>query len=286
MYEPWRGVFYPDKLPQKRQLEYASRALTSIEINGSFYSLQKPESFARWHDETPDDFVFSVKAPKFITHVLKLDRAETPIANFVASGIARLGVKLGAILWQLPPSLRYDPDLIERFLAQLPHDSDEAAALARKHDGKVEGRAALDFVAGRPFRNALEVRNASFRDPSFIALLREYRVAPVVGDTAGRWPYMEDVTADFVYLRLHGDETVYPDGYTQPALERWKQRIDCWRAGGEPEDAVRAGNVAAPRLPSRDIYCYFDNDTKACAPRDAQRLIELMDNGAQRRSSA
>jgi uncharacterized protein YecE (DUF72 family) len=282
-YEPWRGVFYPEKLPQRRELEFASRTLTSIEINGSFYSLQRPEHYARWHDETPDGFVFSVKAPKFITHVLKLDRAQAPLANFFASGVANLRAKLGAFLWQLPPALRYDADLVEAFIAQLPHDTEGAAALARKHDSKVDGRALVDFEPGRPIRHALEVRNASFTDPSFIALLRKYDVAAVVGDTAGRWPYIEDLTSDFVYLRLHGDEALYADGYTAPALARWNQRIAFWRSGGDPPDAVHVSSESPAQASARDVFCYFDNDTKALAPRDARRLIELVDNAGNGR---
>jgi uncharacterized protein YecE (DUF72 family) len=224
----------------------------------------------------PGDFVFSVKAPKFITHVLKLDRAATPLANFFASGLANLRGKLGAILWQLPPSLPFDGDLIETFIAQLPHDDAEASTLARKHDKKVEGRASLDFVSGHPVRHVLEVRNRTFDDARFVALAREHRVGIVIGDGASKWPYIEDLTTDFVYLRLHGLEETYPEGYTGDALERWAARIRAWREGGEPADARRVDTDHAPATMPRDVYCYFDNDQKALAPRDAQSLAGIL----------
>src|SRR5437867_6528585 len=171
-YAPWRGTFYPPHLPQRRELEYASRHVSTIEINGSFYSLQRPEHYARWHDETPDGFIFSVKGPRFITHMLKLRDTEQALANFFASGIANLGGKLGPILWQLPPILRFDPERLARFLTCLPRDTDAAAALARRRNEKVSGRARLAFGACRPLRHALEIRNATFIDEAFVDLLR------------------------------------------------------------------------------------------------------------------
>jgi uncharacterized protein YecE (DUF72 family) len=275
-YPPWRGLFYPVGLPQRRELEYASRQLPTIEINGSFYSLQRPEYYAEWHRETPDGFVFAVKGGRFITHMLKLSGVEGALANFFASGVANLKDKLGPFLWQLPPMLRYQPERIDRFLALLPRDTDEAAALAARHDAKVEGRTALDFGRCRPLRHAIEVRHESFRDPTFIASLRRHRVALVVADTAGKWPCFEDVTADFVYVRLHGDTELYVSGYGKRALERWRDRITCWRAGREPADAVRASAIAPRPRAARDVYCYFDNDAKVRAPVDAQRLIAML----------
>jgi uncharacterized protein YecE (DUF72 family) len=271
-YEPWRGVFYPPGLPQREELAYASQRVSSIEINGSFYSMQRPEYYARWHDETPPGFVFSLKGPRFITHVRKLDDVGFALANLFASGLAMLRDKLGPILWQLPPGLPFDADLVEAFVAQLPHDTDQAAALAARHTDKMAGRAALDYGPRRPVRHAIEVRNHSFATPSFVSILRAHSIALVVGDTAGKWPYAEDVTADFVYLRLHGEEETYPDGYTDEALARWAARIGCWMQGREPVDARRIAAADAPNTP-RDVYCYFDNDQKALAPRDAQRLI-------------
>ena len=276
IYPEWRGAFYPEGLAQKRELGFASRMLPTIELNGSFYSLQRPESYRRWHDETPPDFVFSVKAPRFITHVKRLSGIDAPLANFFASGIANLGAKLGPILWQLPPSLRFDPALVEAFLELLPHDTAAAAELASRHDQRVRGRAQIDFGANRRMRHALEVRHESFVDPAFIRLLRLHRAALVIADTAGRWPEFEDVTAGFVYVRLHGASALYRSGYTAAELKRWAERIDCWRRGREPARPRRIHDVAARRQAKRDVFCYFDNTMKVFAPANARRLLELL----------
>ncbi len=258
-YAPWRGVFYPQDLVQKRELEYASRQFASIELNGSFYALQRPESFARWHHDTPDGFVFSVKANRYITHIRRLRDVRQEISNFLASGLFTLGNKLGPLLWQLPPSLRYDEDLLEEFLGLLPHDAVQASALARRRSKLLSGRARLAAPDVR-FRHAVEVRHESFRDKRFLEQLRRHRVALVFADTAGKWPYIEELTTDFVYLRLHGDEELYTSGYTDEALRRWARRIRKWSSGSQP----------------RDVYCYFDNDAKVCAPRDARTLMKLL----------
>jgi uncharacterized protein YecE (DUF72 family) len=275
-YEPWRGVFYPEKLPQHSELKYASRMLPTIEINGSFYSLQSPAFYAEWHDDTPDGFVFAVKAPRYITHLLRLNRIETPLANFLANGLFELKDKLGPILWQFPPQLPFRPDRFEAFLAQLPHDTAAAAAIAARHDHRVEGRTSLVPDRKRPLRHAVEIRHESFVDPAFIALLRRYRVALVVADTAGKWPLLEDLTAGFVYLRLHGDEELYASGYGDAALERWAQRIRVWSRGGQVPDARLASPRSGPRRARRDVYCYFDNDVKVHAPYDAAALTRKL----------
>ena len=275
-YEPWRGVFYPADLRQRDELAFASRRVSTIEINGSFYSLQRPEFYARWHDETPADFVFSVKGPRFVTHMLKLRNVEPALANFFASGVANLRDKLGPFLWQLPPMLGFDAERLEAFFGLLPRDTDAAAALARRRNEKVRGRARLAYGANRPLRHALEVRHPSFVDPAFIALLRTHAIALVVADTAGRWPFAEDVTADFVYMRLHGDKKLYASGYSRASLERWADRIRCFSEGDEPANARKIdASTRAQRRP-RDVYCYFDNDAKVKAPRDAQQLARLL----------
>jgi uncharacterized protein YecE (DUF72 family) len=266
-------VFYPEGLTQRYELEYASRMLSSIELNGSFYSLQRPESYARWYAETPPDFVFSVKGPRYITHILRLRDAATSLANFFASGVANLREKLGPFLWQLPPSFKYDHALVEAFLALLPRDTDHAAALARRHNAKVKGRAQLIYGPKRLLRHALEVRHESFVDPRFIELLRRQRVALVVADTAGRWPEYEDLTTDFVYSRLHGADKLYVSGYSDKMLDRWSERIRLWSAGREPRDARRISRRPALRASLRDVYCYFDNTAKEHAPRNACRLM-------------
>lgn len=272
-YEPWRGVFYPEDLTQARELEFASRAVLSIEINGSFYALQRPESYAAWYAATPPGFVFSVKGNRFITHILRLREIDGPLANVMASGVFNLREKLGPFLWQFPPTFSYDAERIEHFLSLLPHDTEQAAELARRHEPRMAGRSVLDPGPKRKLRHALEVRHASFADESFIALLRKYKVAVVVADTSGKWPLLEDVTADFMYLRLHGEKELYASGYTDEALDRWAARIRAWTTGGQPKDAHLASSKAPPKRASRDLFCYFDNDVKVRAPFDAQSLI-------------
>ncbi|MBO9746190.1 MULTISPECIES: DUF72 domain-containing protein [Xanthomonas] len=275
-YARWRGTFYPAGLAQRRELEYAAGRFPSVEINGSFYSLQRPESFQRWHDETPEDFVFSVKGPRFITHMKRLRDCEQALANFFASGVLRLGAKLGPILWQLPPTLRFDAELLDAFLGSLPRDSEAALARARKRDtALMQGRSALAIDRRRPIRHALEVRHDSFCDPACMRLLRRHNVAVVVADTAGKFPYLEDVSADFVYVRLHGDAQLYASGYSDPALDRWAARIAAWAGGAEPDDAARVGARARKRA-MRDVYCYFDNDMKVHAPFDARGLMQRL----------
>jgi uncharacterized protein YecE (DUF72 family) len=266
-------------LPARRELEFASRRLASIEINGSFYSLQRPESYAAWYDATPPGFVFSTKGNRFITHILRLRDIEKPLANVLASGVFNLREKLGPFLWQFPPSFRYDPDRVENFLRLLPHDTETALEFARRRDPRMKGRARLAIDKKRRLRHAMEIRHESFVDESFVRLLRKYRVALVVADTAGKWPYREDVTSDFMYLRLHGEEELYASGYTEEALDRWAARIRAWRAGSEPADARRISQEPASARASRDVYCYFDNDVKVKAPFDARRLIEKLGLG-------
>jgi uncharacterized protein YecE (DUF72 family) len=275
-YAPWRGVFYPTGLPQRAELEYAATCFGSIEINGSFYSLQTPDSYSAWHDATPDDFVFAVKGPRYLTHILRLRNLDKPLANFLASGLLRLGRKLGPILWQLPPNFHYNADVIEAFLANLPRSQSQALALARCRDiARMRGRSALAIEGDLPIRHAMEVRHASFCDEAFLAQLRRHGVALVVADTAGKWPYAEDVTADFVYIRLHGDAELYVSGYGDAALDHWQARIAAWAHGGEPEDARRIGNRWRKRR-QRDVYCYFDNDAKVHAPFDALALMQRL----------
>lgn len=271
-YPPWRGVFYPAGLPQHSELEYASRALRTIEINGTFYSLQKPESFERWYHDTPPGFVFSVKGARYITHIRRLRDVDGPLANFFASGIFNLREKLGPILWQFPPTFRYDPEKLRHFFKLLPRDTKEALTLARRRERRMAGRVRLAIDATRALRHAIEIRHASFIDESFVQLLREYNIALVVADTAGKWPYREDVTADFLYLRLHGDKELYASGYTPDALTRWATRIRAWRAGSQPNDAHLISAQYTPQPRPRDVYCYFDNDVKVRAPFDAQDL--------------
>ncbi|HYP85547.1 DUF72 domain-containing protein [Variovorax sp.] len=275
-YPPWRGRFYPSGMPQREELAFASRMLPTIELNGSFYSLQRPTAYEQWRDQTPDDFVFAVKGSRYITHMLRLDDVRVPLANFFASGVLALGAKLGPVLWQLPPQLRYEPDRIERFLKLLPRTGRAAAALARRHDERVDGRRWLKAPASLAIRHAMEVRHDSFVDPAFIAQLRRHGVALVVADTAGRWPLIEDITADFVYVRLHGDKKLYASGYGEAALDRWAARIRAWRLGRQVRDAHLASPDAKVGRGRRQVFCYFDNDMKVYAPFDAASLADRL----------
>ena len=268
-YPPWRGAFYPAGLRQKDELAYAAGTFSSIEVNGTFYGLQRPDSFAAWAAQVPEDFVFSVKAPRFITHIRRLRDVEVPVANFLGSGLLRLGARLGPILWQLPPTLKFDAGLIEAFLAILPHDSEAAAAVARGHDARLDGRAWTETDARRPVRHAMEVRHDSFRDGAFVALLRRYGVALVCADTP-EWPRLGDVTADFIYARLHGAEQLYASGYDDAAIAAWASRAAVWARGGTPDDLERVAPVAS--VSRRDVFFYFDNDQKVLSPRDAAAL--------------
>ena len=257
-YEPWRGVFYPEGLAQRRELEFCAQHFPTVEINGSFYSLQRPEYYAAWYRETPPGFLFSVKGSRYITHLLRLQNIEKPLANFYASGILNLKDKLGPFLWQFPEMFHYKPERLEPFFDLLPKDTRQALALARKRDARMVGRSRLAIDANRPLRHAIEIRHPSFMNDEFISLLRKHHIALVVADTAGRWPKMFHVTSDLVYVRLHGDVKIYTSGYSERALEGWARRIRGWARDG------------------RDVHVYFDNDVKVRAPFDALNLMQKL----------
>ncbi len=257
-YPGWRGDFYPRGLRQKDELAYAAERMTSIEVNGSFYSLQRPTSYAAWHDAAPEDFVFAVKGGRFVTHMLRLRDVETPLANFFASGVLALGSKLGPVLWQLPERVAFDADVVRSFFELLPRSTTGAAELARRHDDKVaEDRALTSAPVDRPLRHVLEFRHRSFCEPEALDLLREHDIGCVVADTAGRWPEADVVTTDVVYARLHGDRELYASGYTDAALDRWAERCRDWAR-------------------EADVYVYFDNDAKGHAPHDALALLSRL----------
>ncbi|MDX3926668.1 MAG: DUF72 domain-containing protein [Shinella sp.] len=276
-YKPWRGVFYPKSLPQKRELSYAAGRFRSIEINGTFYGLQRPESFARWREETPENFVFAIKGSRYITHMRRLRDIEAPLANFLASGVLRLGPKLGPILWQFPPRMKFDPERFEAFFSLLPHDPKDAEKIAKRHDDRMKGRTWLETDGRQDLRHAVEIRNESFRSPQFIELLRRYNIALVCADTV-EWPLLMDLTADFVYCRLHGSQKLYVSGYDEKALDRWAERAEAWAYGREPEDAERVMPPTPPLNHGRDVFVYFDNtDIKLRAPFDAQSLASRLE---------
>jgi uncharacterized protein YecE (DUF72 family) len=264
-YRSWRGSFYPPGLPQRRELEYTAKRMTSVELNGSFYSLQRPTSYQRWRAEVPDGFVFAVKGSRYLTHMLKLRNFDTALANFLASGVLALGPALGPMLWQLPERLQFHPEVLEAFLAALPRSTSAAAELAIAHDARLAGRAHLEIEADLPLRHALEVRSSTFETPELVALLRRQGVALVVADTAGKWPMMREVTSDFMYVRLHGAEELYTSGYTEEQLASWAAEVRGWMSGASAPDGM-----------GRDVYVYFDNDVKVHAPFDAIRLLELV----------
>jgi uncharacterized protein YecE (DUF72 family) len=263
-------VFYPPGLRQADELHYAASLLGSIEINGSFYSLQRPSSYQAWSEHTGDGFVFAVKASRFVTHMKKLRDVAAPLANFFASGLLALGPKLGPLLWQLPPTLPYDEARLRSFFELLPRTTGAAGRLAEQHDARLEGRSWTTTDADRPLRHALEVRHPSYavEVDALAALAAELDFALVVADTAGRWPLLDRVTSDFVYVRLHGDAQLYAGGYSGPALDRWAARVQGWLTGASCPDGV-----------GRDVYVYFDNDTKVRAPFDALALQERLERG-------
>jgi uncharacterized protein YecE (DUF72 family) len=273
-YDGWRGVFYPKKLAQSCELEFASREVQTIEINGSHYSLQSVKSYRAWHEATPDDFLFSVKGPRYLTHMLRFrgETATVAMANFLASGVLALDRKLGPFLWQFPPNFGFQPESFERFLAMLPKDTEAAARFAERHDTRVKAPW-FGVTARRALRHAIEIRHPDFRTAEFVRLLRQYDAALVVSDSVAGWPYAEDLTSDFVYLRLHGTETLYGGEYSDAALDSWASRIDSWSKGGQPEDARLISSIKPRRCASRDVFCYFDNDQKVQAPFDARRLM-------------
>lgn len=265
-YPPWRGSFYPPGLVHRRELGYVAERLNSLEINGTFYARQRPTSFASWAASVPEDFVFAVKGPRFITHLKKLGDVAVPLANFYASGVLALGRRLGPFLWQLPPNLGYDAERMATFFHLLPRTAGEAAALAAFHDARVPEDQALTTAADPALRlrHTVEVRHETFRDPAFYALLRAHDIGLVVADNPGKWPIIEEVTSDFMYVRLHGREELYASGYSDAALDGWAAKLRGWAAAG------------------LEGYVYCDNDVKVQAPYDAMGLLRrVLDAGAQ-----
>jgi uncharacterized protein YecE (DUF72 family) len=261
-------------------LEFAASRFPSVEINGTFYSLQAPAHFRAWREATPPEFVFAVKGPRFITHMLKLKNAEQALANFCANGVLELGPKLGPVLWQFPPQLACNANSLAKFAAffsQLPRTHGQMAKLARQHNDRVEGRATLTTQRGlakQPLRHAVEIRHDSFICEEFIALLRAHDIGLVVADTV-EWPLLFDLTANFVYCRLHGSEQLYASGYESDHLDLWADRIIAWATGGEAPlgGAAKRAHAHQQHGLARDVYVYFDNDAKVRAPFDALALI-------------
>lgn len=258
-YPEWRGRFYPDGLVHRLELAHLASRLNSVELNGTFYSLQRPASFRSWAAQTPDGFRFAVKGGRYLTHLKRLRGFDGPLANFFASGVLALGAKLGPVLWQFPANLAFDAEELRTFLAALPRSTTEAADLAARHDDRLAGdRVYLTVDADRPIRHAVEARHASFGTAEALAVLRESDVALVVADTAGKWPYFEARTAGFDYVRLHGSQVLYHSAYTRTELVGWAAKIHDWVAEG------------------RDVFVYFDNTDAGHAPFDALTLGGLL----------
>lgn len=258
-YASWRGDFYPAGLVQRRELEHLASRVTSVELNGSFYSLQRPTTYQRIAAETPHDFVVAVKGGRFLTHLRRLVDVEDGLANFFASGVLALGPKLGPVLWQLPPDLRFDADRIADFARHLPRSTRQAAGLARRHTDKLsEERTVLSAGVDQPVRHVIEARHESFGDPEALEALAEHDLGLVVADSPGTWPSFEHVTSDLVYCRLHGHTELYASGYSGRSLDAWADRCRGWLDRG------------------LDVHVYFDNDARGRAPHDAVSLLSRL----------
>ena len=250
-FEPWRGTFYPEKLPQKRELEYASQHLTSIEVNGTYYGSQKPESFRKWHDETPENFVFSLKGSRFTTNRKELAQAKESVERFIGSGILELRDKLGPINWQFMETKKFEPVDFEAFLKFLP-----------------------ETVEGRRLKHSVEVRNDSFAAPDFVELARKHNVAIITaGDS--KFPQIADPTADFVYLRIMGTDEKHKKGYSEAELDAWAKRAQAYAAGDIPDDLRSVSEKSAKKTP-RDVYLYVISGHKDVNPAAAMALIERL----------
>jgi uncharacterized protein YecE (DUF72 family) len=249
-FEPWRGVFFPKGTPKTKELAYASRHLTTIEVNGTYYSTFKPNTFQKWHGETPDDFVFSLKANRFATNRRVLGEAKPSIARFLESGVSELKTKLGPILWQFMHTKKFDAADFEAFLALLP--------------------AAVDGVK---LRHAIEPRHTSFLVPEFVALARKYNTAIVFADST-KYPVIADATSDFVYCRLQNAEETVPTGYKPAAIKTWAEAAKAWEAGGTPKGLKLLAEPAAKK--KRDVFVYMINGAKVRAPAAATALLKTL----------
>lgn len=274
-YGSWRGPFYPGALRRGHELRHIASLLNSVEINASFYRLQKPDTYRSWYQATPADFVFAVKGSQFITHAKKLRDVETPLANFLASGILLLREKLGPIVWQFAENQRLNAERLEAFLSLLPRDTEAAADMATRHDHRLDGRSWVETDRKRKLRHAIEVRGESFLVPEIVRIARAANVAIVVSH-AGGWRMVDEPTAGFVYVRLHGAPDTYGSKYDDDALELWAERIRVWNRGGRSADLEGITTRALPRHQRRDVFVYFDNDRHVHAPDDAVRLARRL----------
>lgn len=271
-YEEWKGRFYPEDLSDDELLRFAAKTFNTIEINGTFYSLVDPSTCRRWRKLAPRELRYALKGSRYITHIKRLKDPARPLANFFASGILELGPLMGPILWQLPANYALNPDRIDRFLSVVPHDTEAAAELAKDHDDRVQDVSYGDGETHR-IRHVLEFRHESFLVPETARIARRHGVA-LASSESSEWPYVEEITAGFVYLRLHGPDEIYASPYGASALDRWAERINAWKRGEEPEDAARLSDLKPPTRKERDVYVYFDNTAHGHAPNEARGLSE------------
>jgi uncharacterized protein YecE (DUF72 family) len=283
-YEGWRGVFYPPDLSRKRELEFASRAFNSLEINRSFYSLLTPASCRAWYDATPADFLFAIKGSSFITHSKKLRDVDVALANFFASGPLALADKIGPIVWQLPKSMRFDADQLSAFFERVPRTLKEAAKVGRHHDHRPKHGTFLEVTRDRPLLHVLEPRHDTFLNAECARLLRRLDVALSVTDSPD-WSYAEEPTTNFMYVRLHGSTALYSSSYSDEELDHWAQRVRSWHEGREPPNARRISK-APPRRRAMDVYVYFDNDAAGHAIANARGLQQRLSSAQSLRKGA
>lgn len=270
-YDEWQGGFYPDDLANDHRLDHAARVFDTIEINGTFYGLTDPATCRRWRDAAPHDFQYSVKGSRYITHNKRLKDARSAIANFFASGVLELDNRLGPILWQLPRNHKFDAERLDSFLMMLPRDTEAAVALARDHDDRLRD-VSFGPKKRHRLRHVLEIRHESFLQPETARIAQRHSVALCLSHSA-EWPYIEEVTAGFVYLRLHGPDELYASRYSDSDLDRWSERIRTWNSGDVPDESERISELATPARKERDVYVYFDNTAHGYAPEDARRLM-------------
>lgn len=249
-FAPWEGTFYPDDLPKKRQLEYASLQIPTIEVNGTYYGSQKPATYAKWGGETPEDFVFSLKGNRFVTNRKVLAEATESLERFIGSGITEIGGRLGPLVWQFAPTKKFDPEDFEGFLKLLPGERD-----------------------GIRLRHVLEVRHDTFVTPEFPALVRKYGAA-ICYAHHNTYPEMADITADFVYARLQRGKDEIPTAYSESELDTWAERAKLWAAGDQPDDLPLADPGFKPEQKPRDVFVYFIHEGKIRAPQAAQALMQ------------
>jgi uncharacterized protein YecE (DUF72 family) len=271
-YDRWQGDFYPPELAKRRRLEYVTRMFETLEVNGTFYSLKSPPTFERWYETAPSNFAYALRGSRYITHTKRLRDPVAALANFFASGVLRLEDKLGPLLWQCPPNMDWEPRTFEAFCEALPRDARAAARIGSRHDDRVRGRTSLQVDANRNLRHAFEIRDERMMNEDMIRSLRRHGHAFVVSDTAGKYPYAEDITAGFVYVRLHGTGQMYVGAYDDDDRRTWVRRIKLWAAARQHADAPRITAWRPPARKGRDVYVYFDNDAHGHAPFDALAL--------------